>query len=169
MGTQVPGQSAARSPGPGSPVAASSGPGKPGPGAAAASPGGPPSCTPGDVVISLFTTQASYGQGQPAGFDVDVVSTAATTCSFNVGPRYLALVVMAGGRRVWGSADCAPRAGSLLADLARGVPTVLPVSWDLQTSAPGCPATARQAGDGSYTATAADGSITSNPVTFKLS
>jgi len=154
---------------PGQPAATTSGPGKPGPAAAAAGPGGTPSCTPADVVISLFATGASYGQGQPPGFDVDVVSTAAGTCSFNVGPRYLALVVMAGQRRVWGSADCAPAPGSLVTYLTRGVPAVLPFSWDLQASSPGCAATAGQAGDGSYTATAAAGGITSNPVTFRLS
>jgi hypothetical protein len=119
-------------------------------------------------VISLFATQASYGPGEPAEFDVDVVSTAAGTCAFNVGPRYLAVAVMDGQRRVWGSADCAAGAGSLVTDLARGVPTVLPVAWDLQTSARGCPATAAQAADGSYTATAADGGVTSNAATFRL-
>jgi hypothetical protein len=155
-----------------------------GPGAApAASPpaastaGGPLSCSPGDVVISLFGPQASSGQSQPAQsqpaepqpaeFDIDVVSTAAGTCSFNVGPRYVGLVITAGSRRVWDSADCAAGPGSLMTSLTRGVPVILPVTWDLQTSAPGCPATAGPAGDGSFTATAAAGSITSNPVTFR--
>jgi hypothetical protein len=154
---------------PGQPTATTPGPGQPGRAVAAAAPGGPPSCTPANVVISLFATGASYSKEQPAGFDVDVVSTAAGTCSFNVGPRYLALVVMAGQRRVWGSADCAPAPGSLVTYLARGVPVVLPFSWDLQTSSPGCAARAGQAGDGSYTATAAASGSTSNPVTFTLS
>jgi len=156
-------------PAPVKPAATTPGPGEPSPGAAAAAPGGTPSCTPADIVITLFATGAGYGQGQPPGFDVDVVSTAAGTCSFNVGPRYLALVVMAGQRRVWGSADCAPAPGSLVTDLTRGVPAVLPFSWDLEASSPGCAAPAGQPGDGSYTATASAGGITSNPVTFRLS
>jgi hypothetical protein len=140
----------------------------PGPGRPAPAPAGPASCPQGDVVISLFAARTSYGPDQPAQFDVDVVSTAASSCSFNIGPRYLTLVVMAGKQRMWGSADCAAAPGSFLADLARGVPVSLPLSWYLQTSAPGCPATVTQAAGGSYTATAAGGGVTSNPVTFRL-
>lgn len=158
---QSPGAAAAQTPAPGRSASPS-----PGPGIAVTS---APPCVPGDVVISLSVTQASYGQGQPPEFDVDVVSTAAGTCSFNVGPRYLAVVVTAGKQRVWGSADCAAAPASLVTNLARGVPMVLPVLWDRQTSAPGCPATtAGPAAGGSYTATAADGGLTSNSVTFRL-
>jgi hypothetical protein len=151
------------------PAATKPAPAQPSPSAGPGAPGGTPPCPGADVVISLFATGASYSQGQPPGFEVDVVSTAAGTCSFNVGPRYLALVVTAGQRRVWGSADCAPAPGSLVTYLARGVPAVLPFSWDRQTSSPGCAATAGQAGDGSYTATATASGIASNPVTFRLS
>jgi hypothetical protein len=133
-----------------------------------ASPAAPPPCSAGDVVISVFATQASYDQDEPPAFNVDVVSTSAGTCTFNVGPRYLSLVVTAGARRVWGSADCAARPGSLVADLVRGVPTILPVSWDLQTSSAGCPATAARAAAGTYRATASDGDVTSSPVTFTV-
>jgi hypothetical protein len=97
-----------------------------------------------------------------------VVSTADGTCAFNVGPRFLTLVIRAGGKRVWDSADCAAAPGSVVTDLARGVPTILPVTWDLQTSAPGCPATAAQATPGGYSAAASDGGVTSNSVTFRL-
>jgi hypothetical protein len=117
----------------------------------------------------VFPSQASYGPGQPPEFDVDVVSVGARTCALNVGPRYLALVITAGGKRVWGSADCAAGPGSLVTDLARGVPAILPFAWDLQTSAPGCAAATRQAAAGSYVATASDDAIISSPVTFGVS
>jgi hypothetical protein len=126
-------------------------------------------CTPGDVVITVFASQGSYAPGQPPEFDVDVVSTADGTCTFNIGPRYLALVITAGRKRVWGSADCAAAPGSLVTGLARGVPAVLAVDWDLQTSAPGCTAVPRQAAAGNYLATASGGGVTSNSVTFRLS
>lgn len=158
--TQPPGAAAPRTSETGSAA-----PSRPGPGDA---PAGLPSCTAGDVVISLTATQAAYGQSQPPEFDVYVVSTAAGTCSFNVGPRYLAVLVANGSRRVWGSADCAAAPGSLVTDLARGVPVVLPVSWDLQTSAPGCRAAAGQATAGSYTATASGDGMSSSPVAFRL-
>lgn len=127
---------------------------------------GPPACQPGDVVLSVFASQGSFGPGQPPEFDLDVVSTAVSTCAFNVGPRYLALVVTLGGKRVWGSADCAAAPGSLVTDLSRGVPAILPVTWDLQTSAPRCAAAPRQAAAGTYVATASDGVVASKPVTF---
>jgi len=120
-------------------------------------------------VLSLFSSQNGYGPGQVPEFDVDVVSTSARTCAFNVGPKFLALIITAGGKRIWSSADCVAGRGSLLTDLARGVPTVLPLSWDRQSSAPGCAVTSRPVSAGSFTAAASDGGLASNSVTFKLS
>ncbi len=126
-------------------------------------------CEPGEVVLSLSSSQESYGRGQLPEFDMDVVSTAARTCAFNVGPRFLALVISAGGKRIWSSADCVAGPGSLLTDLARGVPTVVPLSWDRETSAPGCRVTSRRVTAGSFAAAAWDGGLASNPLTFTLS
>ncbi len=83
-----------------------------------------------------------------------MVSTASRTCAFNVGPKFLSLVVMAGPKRVWSSADCAEGRASLVTNLARGVPTVLPITWNRQRSAPGCTATSGQVRSGSFTASA---------------
>jgi hypothetical protein len=121
------------------------------------------------VVLSLFSSQASYSSGQLAEFDVDVVSTAARTCAFNVGPRFLTLVITVGEKRIWSSADCIAGPGSLPTDLARGVPTVVPLTWDRETSSPGCRVTSRQVTAGSFTAAASDGGLVSNPLTFTLS
>ena len=126
-------------------------------------------CSPDDVVISLFSSQASYGPGQLPEFSVDVVSTSARTCAFNVGPRFLALVITADGKRVWSSADCVAGRGSLQTDLARGVPTAVPLSWDRESSAPGCRVTSRQVTAGSFAAAASDAGLASNSLTFTLS
>jgi hypothetical protein len=126
-------------------------------------------CSPGDVVISLFSSQASYGPGQMPEFSVDVVSTSARTCAFNVGPRFLALVITADGKRVWSSADCVAGQGSLQTDLARGVPTAVPLFWDRESSAPGCKVTSRQVTAGSFAAAASDAGLASNSLTFTLS
>jgi hypothetical protein len=148
--------------------AGSTAPASPAPGAA--SPGSLRACAPGDVVLSLFPGQDSYARGQLPEFSVDVVSTSAATCTFNVGPKFLVLVITtAGGKRVWSSADCVAGQGSLPTDLARGVPTVLPLSWDRETSGPGCKAASRQVTAGSFAAAASDGSLASNSVTFTLS
>jgi hypothetical protein len=144
------------------------------PGRSSAPGGGPTSsaaprdCQPGDVVISLSSSQNGYGQGQLPEFSVDVVSTAAQTCAFNVGPKFLALVITAGGKRIWSSADCVGGRGSLLTSLARGVPTVLPISWDRETSAPGCALLSRRVPSGRFTATASGGGTASNSITFTL-
>jgi hypothetical protein len=138
--------------------------------AAGPAPRGPArACSPGDVVISLFSSQASYGPGQLPEFSVDVVSTAASTCAFNVGPRFLAVVITADGKRVWSSADCVAGRGSLQTDLARGVPMAVPLSWDRESSAPGCKAPSRQVTTGNFAAAASDAGKVSNSLTFKLS
>lgn len=140
----------------------------PSPAQASDSAGLPRHCQPSDIVISVFASRGSYHRDQQPEFDVDVVSTADRSCAFNVGPKFLSLVVMAGGKRIWSSADCVGGHGSLMTNLARGVPTVLPVTWDRQRSAPGCAATSRRVRSGSFTASASDGSVASNPVTFRL-
>jgi hypothetical protein len=128
----------------------------------------PRRCPASDIVISVFSSRSSYRRAQSPEFDVDVVSTARRTCAFNVGPKFLSLVVMAGRKRVWSSADCVQGRGSLMTNLARGVPTVLPITWDRRRSAPGCTATSGQVRSGSFAAFASDGSAASNSVTFRL-
>jgi hypothetical protein len=125
-------------------------------------------CKPGDVVLSLFVGQDSYGQGQLPEFDVNVVSTATRTCGFNVGAKHLSLVVRAHGKRVWASVKCATGHGTLTTNLARGVPVIVPVSWNRQTSALACQGTGQQAPAGRYTASASDGGVASNPVRFTI-
>jgi hypothetical protein len=125
-------------------------------------------CKPGNIVLSLFVGQDSYGQGQVPEFDVDVVSTADRTCGFNVGAKHLSLVVWERGTRVWASADCAAGHGTLTTDLARGVPVIVPISWNRQTSPRACQGAGPQAPAGRYTASASDGGVASNPVRFTV-
>jgi len=141
-------------------------------GSASPAPGGhggrPRDCPPGSVVISLFASQASYpARGRPE-FDVDVVSTGARTCTFNVGTKYLALVIKAGSVRVWSSADCLQGRKSLFTDLVKGVPTVLSISWDRRTSSPGCRLASSAVPAGLYTATASSGELASNKEIFRI-
>jgi hypothetical protein len=125
-------------------------------------------CKPGDVVLSLVVGQDSYGQGQAPEFAVDVVSTESRTCAFNVGARHLSVVVRAHGKHLWASAECAAGHGGLTTDLARGVPVIVQVSWNQQTSARACQGDGKQAAAGSYTASASDGGAASNAVRFRL-
>ena len=104
------------------------------------------SCPAGDVVISLMAAGYSYGPQVLPEFEIAIVSTAAQTCAFDVGAKNVQLVIKSGPARVWGSADCVAGAGSRITQLARGVPTVLRISWDRKTSVPGCPASPRRGG-----------------------
>ncbi|HEY1619190.1 MAG TPA: hypothetical protein VGG25_16330 [Streptosporangiaceae bacterium] len=128
----------------------------------------PRPCPHGDVVLSLFSSQASYGARQLPQFTVDVVATARRTCTFDVGAQHIALVIFAGSVRVWSSADCVQGAGDLVSDLQRGVPTVVPISWNRQASSAGCPATSSTMPAGSYTATVSDGTLVSNSISFRI-
>jgi hypothetical protein len=120
------------------------------------------------VVISLFASQVSYSAHAWPEFEVDVVSTGDKPCTFNVGATQLALVINAGGVRVWSSADCAHGRKSLVTDLFRGVPTVLPISWDRRTGSPGCELASSAVPAGIYTATASNGQLSSNTEIFRL-
>jgi hypothetical protein len=144
------------------------GPGSHGKSAADRRSGRPPACHHGDVVLSLFSSQEIYSARQLPQFTVDVVGTGHQICTFNVGARHVVLLVHAGTVRVWSSADCVQGAGSLISDLQRGIPTVLPISWNRQTSSPGCPARSPGMPAGTYSAIVNDGTLTSNSVTFKV-
>jgi hypothetical protein len=130
--------------------------------------GKPRACARSSIVISLFASQVSYPAHARPVFDVDVVSTRGKTCTFNVGAAYLALVIKAGNAPVWSSADCLQGRKSLSTDLVKGVPTVLSISWDRRTSAPGCKRASGAVPAGIYTATVTSGTLTSNKEIFRI-
>lgn len=129
---------------------------------------GPPACASADVVLSLFSAQGSYSARQTPEFDMDVVSTADRTCLFNVGASHLVLAVTQGSKQIWTSADCAEGQASLITRLRRGIPTVVPITWNGQRSAKGCPVPGKTAAPGDYTATATDDQLSSSPLPFRL-
>jgi hypothetical protein len=135
---------------------------------AARSGSSPRACSRGDVVLSLLASQSAYASSRLPQFSIDVVGTGQSTCTFNVGARHVALVVRSGSVRVWSSADCPRGSGSLVLDLQRGVPTTLSITWNRQTSSPGCSGPSSAMPAGTYSATVSDGALTSNSVTFRL-
>src|SRR5579859_5602360 len=144
--------------------AAQAGTAKSGP-APASEPGG--RCSPNSVVLSLFSGSRSYRSGQDPQFGVNAVSTAPGSCTFDVGPSQLHLVVMSAGRVVWDSADCA-RGGTQTVKLTRGVPVQEYVTWDRSITLPGCVTLASSARPGSYQAQARTPAISSGTFAFKL-
>ncbi len=129
---------------------------------------GPRPCEASDVVLSLFSSQAAYSLRQAPEFEVDVVSTASRSCTFNIGARYLWVQITAGSVRVWSSAECAEGQASLVTELQRGVPTVVPIGWDGQISGQGCPGPATMAPAGMYSAVASDATSRSNTLAFRI-
>jgi hypothetical protein len=120
-------------------------------------------------VVTISATQASYSAWQQPQFTVNVVSLASYPCSFDIGAAHVVLQISAGPAQVWTSADCAEGQASQLAPLHRGVPAVVPMTWDEQYSSTGCPVPGRAAAPGSYTARATDGSAISPDVSFTIS
>ena len=130
---------------------------------------GPPRpCPAADVVLSVSASQASYTLQEAPEFQIDVVSVASQTCTFNIGARHVWLQISTGPVRVWSSAQCAEGEASMVTDLQRGVPTSLPIGWDGQISGPGCPGPSSKAASGTYAAVASDGQVRSNTLEFRF-
>jgi hypothetical protein len=130
---------------------------------------GPPRpCPAADVVLSVFSSQASYTLREAPEFEVDVVSVASQICTFDIGARHVWLQVSTGPVRVWSSAQCAESEASMVTQLHRGVPTILPIGWNGQISGPGCPGPSTKAASGMYVAVASDGPGRSGPLEFHL-
>ena len=124
-------------------------------------------CPHAGLVLSLFPARYSYLAHAQPEFDVDVVSTTPGRCTADLGASHLHIVIRAGGKRIWDSADCAglaPRATTL----ARGVPATVQITWNRKTSAPGCRAAHRAVQPGTYTATAYSGNLSSRATAFVL-
>ncbi len=134
--------------------------------AASAKPGG--RCSSGSVVLSLFSSSRSYPAGQDPEFGVDAVSTAPGTCTFDLSPAHLHLVVMSAGRVIWDSADCLRGGGAQLSRLTRGVPVEEFFTWNRAITLPGCVTLATSARPGSYAAQARTASVTSGIYSFRL-
>lgn len=125
-------------------------------------------CPSADVVVSLSANSNSYAPGVRPKFTMKVVSTARRRCAFNVGSRYLTLVISSGNVRVWGSADCIHGPGTQVAMLRRGDPVRHKITWDRTLSSPGCRLPRTAARPGAYTATASDAGVHSHTLVFVL-
>jgi hypothetical protein len=165
-GAASPGPSGLPSP---SPTPADQGAGRLTPGespGAGQDPGGP--CAPGTVVLSVFSSRPRYSAGQDPRFSVYAVSTAALTCTFELGPRTVHLEVMSSGRIIWDSSDCARSDDTWVARLTRGVPAVESITWNRTITLPGCVTLASSARAGTYQAQASTASLASAVLSFTL-
>lgn len=135
---------------------------------AAANTGPSGRCSPNSVVLSLFSGSRSYRPGQNPQFGVNAVSTAPGTCTFDLSPAQLHLLVMSAGRVIWDSADCGRGGGTKLSRLTRGIPVQEYFTWNRAITLPGCVTLASSARPGSYQAQARTPAISSGTFSFKL-
>ncbi len=129
----------------------------------------PPACARGAVVLSLHSPRSEYKPGKLPTFVVDAVSTGSRPCSFNLGTRFVSVVVASGHARIWNSATCVRRTGSRIVVLRRGVPAVFSVSWNRRTTPPGCRGSGSAVRAGTYTVVAFSDHLRSETMVFVLS
>ncbi len=125
-------------------------------------------CPANSVVLSVFSGSRSYPAGQNPQFDVDAVSTAPGTCTFNLSSSQLYLVVMSAGHVIWDSTDCGVSGRTRLSSLTRGIPVQEHFTWKRAITLPGCVTLASAARPGSYQAQARTPAIISRTLSFRL-
>jgi len=125
-------------------------------------------CAPANIVLSLFTSQASYAQSARPQFQVFAVSTAAGECQMAFGAGSVRVVVTYQGRVEWDSAACAPAAAKTV-HFRRGVPEELTISWNRAATTPsGCGGSLPRGAYGTFQAVATTAGQSSPARTFKL-
>jgi len=125
-------------------------------------------CARGSVALSVSSPQYFYQPGKTPTFTAHVVSRASRPCRFNMSTKFVAVVIAAGSRRIWSSADCASGAASSMVVIASGKPAALRISWDRKTSAPGCSGSGRLVRPGEYQVSVVAGRLHSPTVNFVL-
>ena len=125
-------------------------------------------CKSADIVLSLFTGQASYSQDARPQFNVYAVSTAASQCQMAYGAGSVRVIVTKNGQVVWDSAGCKPPAAKTVR-FQRGVPQLLTVSWNRRATSPsGCAGSLPAGAWGTFQAVAMITGQTSPVRTFTL-
>jgi hypothetical protein len=125
-------------------------------------------CKPADIVLSLFTGQASYSQDARPQFNVYAVSTAASQCQMAYGAGSVRVIVTRNGEVVWDSAECMPPAAKTVR-FQRGVPQLLTISWNRGATSPsGCAGSLPAGAWGTFQAVAVITGQTSLVRTFTL-
>jgi hypothetical protein len=104
----------------------------------AASASGGSTCAPGDIVLSLLTSQPSYSRGERPSFSVYAVSTSAAACTLTYGAGSVQVVVTQKGHLMWDSTACDPPAAAPVR-FTLGIPQVLTMTWNPKAAQPaGC-------------------------------
>jgi hypothetical protein len=120
------------------------------------------------VALSVSSPQYFYQVGKTPSFTVHAVSQASQPCRFNMSAKFVSVVIASGDRRIWSSADCASGAASNMVAISSDQPGTLKLSWDRQTSSPGCSGSGQLVRPGEYQVRAVAGRLQSRSVNFVL-
>jgi hypothetical protein len=127
-----------------------------------------PSCAPGDIVLTLVPSQASYGQAAQPQFNVYAVLTASSPCQLPYGAGSVRVVVTRHGQVVWDSAACTAAADQPV-QFQLGVPQLLTVSWNRHATSPsGCAGSLPAGATGTFDAVAQTAGQSSQVRSFTL-
>jgi hypothetical protein len=130
--------------------------------------GGAAACAPGDIVLSLFTSQSSYPKSARPKFSVYAVSTSSSACMLRFGAGSVQVVVTWHGHVVWDSMACKPSAAQPV-QFTLGVPHVLTMIWNLKAAKPeGCGGSLPAGAAGTFDAVAMSDGQSSPVHTFKV-
>jgi hypothetical protein len=134
---------------------------------AAGAAGGERACAPASVTLRLSSPQYWYQTGVTPRFTVRATSGAGHPCRFNMGTKFVSVVITTGPRHIWSSSDCASGEASNVVVLAPGKRAVLHTSWNRRSSSPGCGAS-HLVRPGEYQVTAVAGRVRSKTVNVVL-
>jgi hypothetical protein len=141
---------------------------KPKPSASASATAAGSSCAPGDIVLTLVPSQASYGQKAQPQFHVYAVLTASSPCQLPYGAGSVRVIVTRHGQVVWDSSACTAAAAKPV-QFQLGVPQLLTISWNRQATGPsGCAGSLPAGATGTFDAVAQTAGESSQVRTFTL-
>lgn len=125
-------------------------------------------CQSADIVVAAQAASQSLTVGAGTGLTMMVTNKGTTACTRDVGPGANELRLTSGGTLTWSSDHCNPSTAAKSVTLEPGKSWSTTLTWNGSRSKAGCGA-AQAAPAGSYTLTATNGSVSSQPVTLTIS
>lgn len=125
-------------------------------------------CADSDIKVTAETPKDSYASGTPIQFLMMIQNVSDHPCNRNVGPRVNFFKVTSGGQNAWNSDDCNPGGRDQIVSIPKGGAYKASATWDQLLSQSGCPSGLGKAQPGSYSVTAHNVNVASQPVNFSI-
>ncbi|ASU85740.1 hypothetical protein CDO52_25655 [Nocardiopsis gilva YIM 90087] len=92
-------------------------------------------CRPQDVVVTFEVDKSDYAWDGKPKIEITAVNTGEQTCTVDMGPKNMEVLIKSGDDRVFSTADCAKGDKAVVKKkLERGVPRSRTVTWDRKRS-----------------------------------